>query len=153
MRSNSTAPEHAPAGTPGSSHALSSRLPTSRGRNDMESNMTKFRTAAIALAGVLAIGATSVTSASAQWRGHHGGHGFGPAIGIGAGIAAGALIGSAVAARPYGGYYYDEPGYVYDAPYAYSAPGYSGYYGGNYGYSKCYTDDGYGRRQVCDYGR
>ena len=113
--------------------------------------MTKLRTAAFALAGVLAISATSVTSASAQWRGHHGGH-WGPGIGIGAGIAAGALIGSAVAARPYGGYYYDDPGYVYDAPYAYdSGPVYAapGYY---YGSRKCYTDEGYGRRHLCDYG-
>ena len=83
----------------------------------MESNMTKIRTAGLALAGILAITAASATDASAQWRGrHHGGH-WGPGIGIGAGLAAGALIGAAVAARPYGGYYYDEPGYVYDAPY------------------------------------
>lgn len=114
--------------------------------------MTKIRTVALALAGILAISATTVTNASAQWRGHPGGRG----IGIGAGIAAGALIGSAVAARPYGGYYYDDPGYAYDAPYAYEAapvnpaPGY--YRGGNYGYSKCYTDEGYGRRLACDYG-
>jgi len=119
----------------------------------MESNMTKIRTAPLAFAGILAITATSATSASAQWRGHRGGH-WGPGIGIGAGIAAGALIGSAVAARPYGGYYYDDPGYVYDAPYAYeSAPVYvaPGYYGGYYG-RRCYTDEGYGRRQMCDYG-
>src|SRR5947209_8086197 len=120
----------------------------------MENTMTKLRTAALALTGILAITAASATDASAQWRGHHGGH-WGPGIGIGAGIAAGALIGSAVAARPYVGYYYDDPGYAYGAPYAYeAAPVYGlGYYGGNYGYSKCYTDEGYGRRQVCDYGR
>lgn len=114
--------------------------------------MTKLRTAALALAGVLAIGASSMSSADAQWRGHRGGH-WGPGVGIGAGIAAGALVGAAVAARPYGGYYYDEPGYVYDAPYAYeTAPVYSapGYYGSNYGYGKCYTDEGYGRRRACD---
>ena len=75
--------------------------------------MTKLRASAIALAGILAVTATT-TSASAQWRRHHGG--WGPGIGIGAGIAAGALIGSAVAARPYG--YYGEPGYAYAEPYA-----------------------------------
>jgi hypothetical protein len=116
-----------------------------------ESNMTKLRTAAVALAGVLAISAASATSASAQWRGHHGGH-WGPGIGIGAGIAAGALVGAAVAARPYGGYYYDEPGYVYDAPYAYEvAPVYPGY--GYYRSGRCYTDEGYGRRRPCGSGQ
>ena len=88
--------------------------------------MTKYRTAALALAGVLALTAASVTDASAQWRGHRGHHGgyWGP--GIAAGVAAGALIGSAVAARPYG---YYEPGYYYDAPVAgyYDAP-VAGYY-------------------------
>jgi hypothetical protein len=81
--------------------------------------MTKYGTAALALAGVLAL---SATSASAQWRGHRGHH-WGPGAGIAAGIAAGALIGSAVAAQPYG--YYDGyyavpgPGYgYYDAPVA-----------------------------------
>src|SRR5882757_11155602 len=119
----------------------------------MENTMTKFRTAALALTGVLAVTAASATDASAQWRGHRGGH-WGPGLGIGAGIAAGALIGSAVAARPYGGYYYDDPGYAYDAPYAYeAAPAYvaPGYYGG-YRYGRCYTDEGYGRRRACDYG-
>src|SRR3954462_2854158 len=93
--------------------------------------MTKFRTAAMALAGVLAITATSATSASAQWR-RHGGWGWGP--GIAAGVATGALIGSAVAARPdryhAGGYgYYAEA--AYGPPYAYSyGPGY-----GSWGYS------------------
>lgn len=106
--------------------------------------MTKFRTTALALAGVLAIGALSMTSASAQWR-HHG---WGP--GVAAGVAAGALIGSAVAAQPYGTYY-DEPGYVYGAPYAYdSGPVYGTYGYRNYGYGKCYTDEGYGRRTPCD---
>ena len=86
-------------------------------RNAMEKNMTKLRASAIALAGILAVTATT-TSASAQWRRHHGG--WGPGIGIGAGIAAGALIGSAVAARPYG--YYGEPGYAYAEPgYAYAS--------------------------------
>jgi hypothetical protein len=122
----------------------------------MERNMTKIRTAGLALAGILAITAASATDASAQWRGrHHGGH-WGPGIGIGAGIAAGALIGSAVAARPYGGYYYDEPGYVYDTPYAYeAAPVYvaPGYYGGGYRYGRCYTDEGYGRRAPCGSGQ
>src|SRR6185295_6024429 len=87
--------------------------------NPMEKNMTKYRTAALALAGVLALTAASVTDASAQWRRHQ--HGWGPGVGIAAGVAAGALIGSAVAAQPYGYYqapgYYAEPGY-YDAPVA-----------------------------------
>jgi hypothetical protein len=79
--------------------------------------MKKYAIAALALAGVVAL---SATSASAQWRRHH--HHWGP--GVAAGIAAGALIGSAVAARPYygGGYYYAEPspsyGY-YEAPVGY----------------------------------
>jgi hypothetical protein len=114
----------------------------------MENNMTKFRTAAIALAGVLAITATSATSASAQWR-RHGGWGWGP--GIAAGVATGALIGSAVAARPYGYYgggyggYYDEPAYA--APYGYSyRPGY-----GSWGYSSNYCREGY-RRVACTQG-
>src|SRR4051812_49960770 len=89
-------------------------------RNAMENNMTKLRTAAVALAGVLAITATSATSASAQWR-RHGGWGWGP--GIAAGVATGALIGSAVAARPDGSYrggdggYYDEA--AHDAAHGY----------------------------------
>ena len=108
--------------------------------------MTKLGTAGLALASVLALTATSVTDASAQWRRHH--HGWGPAVGIGAGIAAGALIGSAVAARPYG---YYEPGYAYAQPYAYDAgPAYYGSYGyRNWGYGPCYTDEGYGRRTPC----
>jgi hypothetical protein len=115
----------------------------------MESDMTKVRTAALALAGILAI---TATSASAQWRGHHhhGGH-WGPGLGIGAGIAAGALVGAAVAARPYGGYYYEEPGYA--EPYAYeAAPTYYGNYGYNGGYGQCFTDEGYGRRTACGSG-
>jgi hypothetical protein len=124
----------------------------------LEQNMTKFRTAGLALAGILAITAASATDASAQWR-RHGGHGWGPAVGIGAGIAAGALIGSAVAARPYGygGYYYDEP--VYAAPYAYdpgptfySAPVAGSYYGNSgynsWGYSSNRCQEGY-RRVAC----
>jgi hypothetical protein len=115
----------------------------------MENNMTKLRTAAIALAGILAITATSATSASAQWR-RQGGWGWGP--GIAAGVATGALIGSAVAARPYGGYYYgggygyyDEP--VYAAPYAYSyGPGY-----GSWGYNRNVCYEGY-RRVSCTQG-
>jgi hypothetical protein len=81
--------------------------------------MKKYGIAALALAGVVAL---SATSASAQWRRHHHHH-WGP--GVAAGIAAGALIGSAVAAQPYyGGGYYVEPGYgTYEAPVA-------GYYGG-----------------------
>jgi len=40
--------------------------------------MTKFRNAALALAGVLAITAATATDASAQWRRHHwGGWGWG----------------------------------------------------------------------------
>ena len=111
--------------------------------------MTKYGTAALALAGVLAL---SVTSASAQWRGHgghHGGH-WGP--GIAAGVAAGALIGSAVAARPYG--YYEAPGY-YAAPGYYDAP--VGYYDDTYvaprfGYNSYnwYNCSGsYGQRRDC----
>ena len=86
--------------------------------------MTKYRIAALALAGAVALSTT--TGASAAWRGHRG-PGWGPGPGIAAGIAAGALIGSAVAARPYGYGYYDAPGY-------YAAPGYyydasvAGYY-------------------------
>jgi hypothetical protein len=132
------------------------------GRNPMEQNMTKFRTAGLALAGILAITAATATDASAQWR-RHGGHGWGPAVGIGAGIAAGALIGSAVAARPYGygGYgYYDEP--VYAAPYAYdsgptyyTAPVAGPYYGNygynSYGYSSNRCQEGY-RRVACTQG-
>jgi hypothetical protein len=91
-----------------------------------EEHMNKSPLAALAVAGILALGAT--TSASAQWRGHHhGGHHWGAGAGIAAGVAAGALIGSAVAARPYGGYY-AEPSYGY-----YQAPvsGYDyGYYNG-----------------------
>jgi hypothetical protein len=122
--------------------------------------MTKVRTAALALAGILAITAASATSASAQWRGHRGGWGPGIGLGIGAGIAAGALIGSAVAAQGYGpGYYYDEPVYgpgygapvYYAQPYGYAvAPAYYGYYG--YRYGRCYTDEGYGRRASCGSG-
>jgi hypothetical protein len=131
----------------------------------MEQHMTKFRSAGLALAGILAITAASATDASAQWRRHGG---WGPAVGIGAGIAAGALIGSAVAARPYGyggygygGYgYYDEP--VYAAPYAYdSGPTYytapvAGPYYGNYGYnswgySSNRCQEGY-RRVACTQG-
>jgi hypothetical protein len=123
----------------------------------MERNMTKIRTAALALAGIVALTA-SATSASAQWRGHHGGRGFGPAIGIGAGIAAGALIGSAVAAQGYGpAYYSDEPVYgpgygapVYAQPYGYEAyPVEQQYYAPTYRSGRCFTDEGYGRRRSC----
>jgi hypothetical protein len=85
--------------------------------------MNKYGIGALALAGAVAL---SATTASAQWRGHRGHHHWGPGAGIAAGVAAGALIGSAVAARPYygGGYYYSEPSYgYYEAPVA-------GYYGG-----------------------
>jgi hypothetical protein len=133
--------------------------------------MTKNRMIALGLAGALAVAASATASAGplsidtgvkntpvqttdVAWRGHRGGWGWGgPAVGIGAGLAAGALIGSAVAGSPYG-YYYDEPGYVYGAPYAYDAgPAYvgPGYYG--YGYhrgGRCFTDEGYGRRVPCD---
>jgi hypothetical protein len=125
------------------------------GHKAMEENMTKFRTAGLALAGILAITAASATDASAQWRGHRGHHGWGPGVGIGAGIAAGALIGSAVAARPYGyggGYYYDEP-YAYDTgPTFYSAPVAGPYYGNygynSWGYSSNRCQEGY-RRVAC----
>src|ERR1043165_2378719 len=114
--------------------------------------MTKNRRIALGLAGALAVAASATASAGplsidtgvktvpvqttdVAWRGHRGGGwGWGgPAVGIGAGRAAGALIGSAVAGAPYGGYYYDDPGYVYAQPYAYdAAPAYvaPGYYGG-----------------------
>lgn len=114
--------------------------------------MTKYRTAGMALAGILAITAASVTDASAQWRRHHG-HGWGPGIGIGAGIAAGALVGAAVASRPYygayDGYYYDEP--VYAAPYAYDAPIYTAPVYGSWGYNSNYCQEGY-RRVPCTRG-
>ena len=106
--------------------------------------MTKFRTTALALAGVLAITAASATDASAQWRRHHGGWGWGP--GIAAGVAAGARIGSAVAARPYG-YYYDDPGYVVADPYVYDGPTYT-YGHRNWGYGDYYCEEGY-RRVPC----
>jgi len=129
---------------------------------------------ALGVAGALAMGATATASAGplsidtgvknapvqttdVAWRGHRGGGGWGwggPAVGIGAGLAAGALIGSAVAGSPYGGYYYDDPGYVYAQPYAYDvAPAYvaPGYYGYGYrGWGRCFTDEGYGRRTPCD---
>ena len=105
-----------------------------------------------ASAGPLPIGNSGLTSAAAPatteiyWR-----RGWGP--GIGFGLATGALIGAAVASRPYGYYgygpgygYYDAP--VYAEPYAY-APVYPGYYGG-YGYGRCTTDEGYGRRRPCN---
>jgi hypothetical protein len=131
------------------------------GHNPMEENMTKLRTAGLALAGILAITAASATDASAQWRGHRG-PGWGPAVGIGAGVAAGALIGSAVAGGGYGpGYYYGEPAYgygpgygapVYAQPYGYE-PVYPAdtYYAPTYrrGYGQCFTDEGNGRRRPC----
>ena len=126
----------------------------------------KNRAIAFALAGALAASACATASAGplpvnpgvknattdhitdVRWRGHRGGWGWGgPAVGIGAGLAAGALIGSAVAGGPYG-YYYDEPGYVYDAPYAYDAgPAYYGYRRG-WGYNDFYCNEGY-RRVPC----
>jgi hypothetical protein len=131
--------------------------------------MIKNRMIALGLAGALAVGAAATASAGplpvnpgvtnattdhvtdVRWRGHRGGWGWGgPALGIGAGLAAGALIGSAVAGGPYG-YYYDEPGYVYGAPYAYDVgPTYYGY--GGYGYrgwrGDYYCQEGY-RRVPC----
>jgi hypothetical protein len=112
--------------------------------------MTKTPLAALALAGVLAIGAT--TSASAQWRHHHN-HGWGPVAGVAAGVAAGALIGSAVAARPYGGYY-TEPSYgYYEAPVAgyeyaptYVAPTYG------YGWGRYNCGGSYGQSRDCSAG-
>ena len=94
------------------------------------------------------------------WRG------YGP--GLAFGLAAGALAGAAIAAPYYGGgpaYYYGAPmpSYysrpVYAAPYAYAPPvyappvyggGYYAPYGYYYGYRRCYTDEGYGRRTPCD---
>ena len=127
--------------------------------------MIKHRITALGVAGALAVAAsasawagplsidTGVKSAPVQttevaWRGHRGGWGWGgPAVG--AGLAAGALSGSAVAGSPYG-YYYDEPGYVYDPGPVYVAPGYPGYYGYGYRGGRCFTDEGYGRRVPCD---
>jgi len=156
------------------SKALSSRFAAARGYNAMEKTMTiKNHVIAFDLAGALAMGAAATASAGplsidtgvknapvqttdVAWRGHRGGWGWGgPAVGVGAGLAAGALIGSAVAGSPYGGYYYDDPGYVYAQPYAYdAAPAYVGPgYGYGYGYrryGRCFTDEGYGRRTPCD---
>jgi len=133
--------------------------------------MIKHRMIALGVAGALAIAASATASAGPMsidtgvksapvgqttevaWRGHRGGWGWGgPAVGSGAGLAAGALTGSAVAGAPYGGYYYDDPGYVYAQPYAYDAgPGYYGSYGyRNWGYGPCYTNEGYGSRTPCD---
>lgn len=127
---------------------------------------------ALGLAGALALGATVSASAGPfpigtaavkeaasgkltdiRWRGR----GIGP--GLAFGLAAGALAGAAVAGRSYydgpdyyyggyGGPVYAEP-YAYDPGPAYVAPGYYGY-GRNYGYGRCYTDEGYGRRRPCD---
>jgi hypothetical protein len=98
------------------------------------------------------------------WRG--GWRGYGP--GLAFGLAAGAIAGAAIAAPYYGGgstYYYGAPmpSYysrpVYAAPYAYGPPVYAapvyggGYYepyGYYYGYRRCFTDEGYGRRTPCD---
>ena len=74
--------------------------------------MTKYGTAALALAGVLALECNQCVGAMARPSRHH----WGPGVGIAAGIAAGALIGSAVAAQPYYGGYYAEPGYGYAGP-------------------------------------
>jgi hypothetical protein len=94
------------------------------------------------------------------WRG------WGP--GLGFGLAVGALAGAAIAAPYYGAgryYYYGAPAPalyarpVYAAPYAYAPPvyaapvyggGYYAPYGYYYGYRRCYTDEGYGRRTPCD---
>src|SRR5262245_46638168 len=75
--------------------------------------MTKTLTA-LAAAATIGIGAVAApTSASAQWRHHHGGAGI--AAGVLGGLAAGAIIGSATApyyADPYGAYAYGpEPVY------------------------------------------
>jgi hypothetical protein len=143
---------------------LSHQFAASRGLNAMEQTMMKNRMIALGVAGALAVAASATASAGplsidtgvqnalvqttdVAWRGHRGGWGWGgPALGIGAGLAAGALIGSAVAGSPYGGYYYDDPGYVYAQPYA--SPGYYGYGYRNWG--RCFTDEGYGRRTPCD---
>ena len=77
---------------------------------------TKITAALTALA-LVGASALTVTPASAQWHGHHGGYrhhgGGGGAI---AGFAAGALLGGALAAQ---GPYYGG-GYYRGGPYAYS---------------------------------
>ena len=140
--------------------------------------MSIYRLMAIGLAGALTLGAAVSASAGPLPIGNSGlkaavapdtteiywrrGYGWGP--GIGFGLAAGALVGAAIAARPYGYYGYGPgygygPSYVYDAPvyaapYAYG-PVYPGYYGGYgyYGYGRCSTDEGYGRRRPCSAGQ
>ena len=125
---------------------------------------------ALGLAGALSIGAAAPSFAGplmssgaalrqaapdhitdVRWRGR----GIGPGLALG--LAAGAFIAADVASRGYGpGYYYDGGPYgaydapVYAEPYAYEAPVYPapGYYQ-NYGYGRCYTNDGYGRRLPC----
>jgi len=76
------------------------------------------KTAAVALATVLAVASTTVPASAQHWH-HHGG-GIGAGI---AGFAAGALIGGALAAQP--APYYYGPGYAYGGPgYAYGGAGY-----------------------------
>jgi hypothetical protein len=146
----------------------------------MEVSMIKTLTTASIVAGTLGLSLSApvaagplptLTAAVTQaapdhavdvyWRG------WGP--GLGFGLAVGALAGAAIAAPYYGGryYYLGQPApYLYArpvyaapvvAPYAYAppvygAPVYSGYapYGYYYGYRRCYTDEGYGRRTPCD---
>jgi hypothetical protein len=123
----------------------------------MEHRMTKFRFAALALAGALLLTTINVTSASAYWRGR--------GWGIGAGLVAGALIGSAIAARPYYygpayGAYYGAPRYYYGAPVVYApvAAVPYGYYGYGYGYGYGYygyasgCSGSYGQRRGCSWG-
>lgn len=125
--------------------------------------------AALAFAGVLAIGATMSASAGplptstagvknaatdhvtdVRWRGRH----WGP--GIAAGIAAGALFGAAVASRPYyggPGYYVEEPSYYYEAPVAAVPYPYSygpTYYG--YGWGRYNCGGSIGQNRDCAYG-
>jgi hypothetical protein len=137
-----------------------------------------YRATALGIAGALAIGLTTVSTAGPLptsiaamkqaapdhttevrwgWRGYGGWGGYGP--GVAFGLAAGALAGAAIASPYYyGGPYYSRPVYAAPygyAPYRYGPPVYRGYYGapygyyGGYGYGRCFTDEGYGRYKPC----
>lgn len=124
-------------------------------------------TAVSASAGPLPIGNSGLKAAAGPdttevyWR-----RGFGYGPGIAFGLATGALIGAAVAAGPYGYYGGYGPGYGYGygygpTVYVQPRPVYPGYYGAGYGYyggyaynpygyGRCFTDEGYGRRRACN---